>query len=58
MTEDPSKMTPPSGGCENCGRPVRTWKRGLGWVCHKCAPALWREYGIPPEDRRYQPDHG
>jgi tRNA(Ile2) C34 agmatinyltransferase TiaS len=30
-------MARPSGGCDNCGGPVRTYKPdGWGWVCSKC----------------------
>jgi hypothetical protein len=31
---------PPRGGCENCGDPVRTRKKGWGWVCAKCVRLL------------------
>ena len=29
----------PSGGCINCGGPVRTRKNGA-WICAKCNKAL------------------
>jgi hypothetical protein len=32
----------PSGGCENCGGPVRT-RKGHGWVCAKCDKDLDRQ---------------
>lgn len=28
-------MQPPTGGCINCGRPVRTMKDGE-WLCWRC----------------------
>jgi hypothetical protein len=36
-------MTRPSGGCDNCGGEVRTWKTGYGWTCAKCVRLLERE---------------
>ena len=32
----------PSGGCENCGGPVRT-RKGHGWVCSDCEKLLDRQ---------------
>lgn len=28
-------------GCRDCGGRVRTYKRGQGWYCHKCADRRW-----------------
>jgi len=33
---DTLMMQPPSGGCSNCGGPVRTYKTGNGWMCAEC----------------------
>lgn len=33
------QQQPPSGGCRNCGGPVRTMK-DEGWVCAKCVRLL------------------
>jgi reverse gyrase len=32
----------PSGGCQNCGGPVRT-RKGHGWVCSACDKELDRQ---------------
>lgn len=29
-------MQKPSGGCINCGGPVRTYKSTYGWTCAEC----------------------
>jgi hypothetical protein len=40
------KMQRPSGGCQNCGGAVRTYKpNGVGWVCSECARRLLRPDG-------------
>jgi len=33
----------PSGGCDNCGGPVRT-RKSNGWVCAACERGLNREH--------------
>ena len=39
-------MQRPSGGCSNCGGPVRTYKSGHGWTCAKCV-RLQKRWGPP-----------
>ena len=40
------KMQRPSGGCQNCGGALRTYKpNGVGWVCSECARRLFRPDG-------------
>jgi DNA invertase Pin-like site-specific DNA recombinase len=41
----------PSGGCENCGGPVRT-RKGHGWVCAECEKLLDRQANDRPTPRR------
>jgi hypothetical protein len=31
-----TQMQRPSGGCDCCGGPVRTYTTGIGWMCSKC----------------------
>jgi ribosomal protein L37AE/L43A len=38
----------PSGGCENCGGPVRT-RKPSGWLCAKCVDQLDREARVRAE---------
>jgi reverse gyrase len=32
----------PSGGCNNCGGPIRTSKPIWGWVCSRCLKLVSR----------------
>ena len=50
-----TKMQKPSGGCQNCGGAVRTYKSGWGWVCAKCVRLLKAE---PAIRRSQRPDPG
>jgi hypothetical protein len=34
--DNTSRMQRPSGGCSNCGGPVRTHKPVHGWTCANC----------------------
>lgn len=33
-------MQRPRAGCDNCGGPVRSYKRHHGWTCAKCVRQL------------------
>lgn len=40
---DTIRMQRPSGGCGNCGGPVRTFKAGYGWTCTGCVRILSKQ---------------